>query len=94
MKVDKELVKNIAATSRLNLSEKEVEKFVPELQEVISYFSKLDEAVTDNVKISLQPIEIRNVLRDDEPDECFSNEQALAQTKHKKDGYFKGPSAL
>lgn len=94
MKVDKELVKNIASTARLNLSDEEVERFVPELSEVLNYFSKLDELDTEGVKISLQPIEIRNVLRDDEPEESYSNEKSLSQTKHKKDGYFKGPSAL
>ncbi|PLW80644.1 Asp-tRNA(Asn)/Glu-tRNA(Gln) amidotransferase GatCAB subunit C [Candidatus Woesearchaeota archaeon] len=94
MDVDEKLVKDIAKTARLNLTDEEVKKFTPQLKEVISYFEKLDEIDTENVKMSIQPVEVRNVLRDDVVEESYSNELALSQTKHKKDGYFKGPSAL
>ena len=85
MDVDEKLVKEIAKTARLNLTEEEVKKFTPQLKEVITYFKKLDEIDTDNVKLSVQPVEVKNVLRDDEIKKSYSNEEALSQTKHKKD---------
>lgn len=94
MKVDEKLVLEIAKTARLQLTEQEVAKFTPQLGEIIEYFEKLDELDTENVKPSVQPVVVRNVLREDEPRESYSNKEALSQTKHQKDGYFKGPNAI
>jgi len=94
MKVDKELIKHVAEVARLKLTEKEIEKFVPQLKEALDYFSKLDEVKTDKVKPSFQPVEIKNVLREDKEEKCLTQEEALSQTEHKKDGYFKGPKVV
>ena len=94
MKVDKELIKHVAETARLKLTDKEIEKFLPQLKEALEYFSKLNEVKTDNVKPSFQPVEIKNVLREDKEEKCLSQEDALSLTEHKKDGYFKGPRAV
>ena len=95
MKVDEKLIKHVAGVARLNLTEKEVKKFVPQFKEILDAFSVLDEIDVKNTKMSIQPVEVRNVLRKDEAGECFSQEKALSQVKsHKKDGYFKGPKAL
>jgi len=94
MKIDKELIKHVAELARLKLTDKEIDKFVPQLKEALEYFSKLDEVDTDNVKPSFQPVEIKNVLREDKEEKCLSQEEALSLTEHKKDGYFKGPRAV
>ena len=49
---------------------------------------------TKEVEISLQPVELKNVLREDNEEKCFTQEEALSLTEHKKDGYFKGPKAV
>ncbi|MFA4820401.1 MAG: Asp-tRNA(Asn)/Glu-tRNA(Gln) amidotransferase subunit GatC [Candidatus Aenigmatarchaeota archaeon] len=36
---------------------------------------------------------MENVLREDAPEKCLSNEEALKNTKHKEKGFFKGPRA-
>ena len=94
MEVDRKLIEHVASVARLKLTEKEIEKFLPQLREAIEFFSKLAEVDTDGVKPLFQPVEIRNVLRDDEPKECLTQDEALSQTEHKKDGYFKGPRAV
>ena len=96
MKVDinKKLIDHVAEVARLKLTDKEGNKFVKELKEVIDTFSKLDEVNTKNIDISLQPVELRNVLREDNEESCLSQEAALSLTDHKKDGYFKGPKAI
>ena len=94
MKIDKEIINKIARNSRLNLTEKEIEEFLPQLKEILMIFSKLDEVNTDNVKPSVQPILIKNVTREDESENCLTQEQALSNTKNKKDGYFKGPKVV
>ncbi len=94
MKVDKELIEHIATLARLKLKKEEVDKFTPQLKEVLEIFTKLNEVDTKDIKPSFQPVEIRNILRKDKEGECISQEEALSLTIHKKDGYFKGPRVV
>lgn len=94
IQINKELIERITGNARLNLTEKEKDKFVKELKEIIDAFSKLDEIDTKDAEISLQPVELKNVLREDKAKECLTQEEALSLTEHKKDGYFKGPKVV
>jgi aspartyl-tRNA(Asn)/glutamyl-tRNA(Gln) amidotransferase subunit C len=94
VKINKELIQHVADVARLKLTDKEIEKFSVELKEVIEAFSKLDEVDTEDIEPSLQPVELKNMLREDKEEKCLSQEDALSLTEHKKDGYFKGPRAV
>lgn len=94
VEITKDLIKHVAGLARLNLSEKELEKFVPELKEIISTFSQLNEVNVEDVEPSFQPVELKNTLRDDLVKKSFTQEEALSNSEHKKEGYFKGPSVL
>ena len=94
MEINESLIKKVAEVARLQLTDSEIKKFTPQLREALENFSKLQEVDTKGVKPSFQPVEIKNVLREDVPKQCLTQEQALSQTKHKKDGYFKGPRAV
>ncbi|MBL7056447.1 Asp-tRNA(Asn)/Glu-tRNA(Gln) amidotransferase subunit GatC [Candidatus Woesearchaeota archaeon] len=92
--INEELIEHVSKVARLDLTEKEKQKFSEELKEIVAAFSKLDEVDTTKTEISLQPVELKNVLREDIPEKCLTQEEALSLTKHKKDGYFKGPKAI
>lgn len=92
--VNKEVIEHVASLARLKLSEDEIHKFIPQLKEVLDAFSKLDAVNTDNIKSSFQPVELKDVMREDKIKKCLAQEQALSLTEHKKDGYFKGPRAV
>jgi len=94
MKVDEELIKKIAGLARLNLTDKEIKKFKPQFKEILDTFSKLDEVNIENTKPSFQPVEIKNVMREDKIEESSPRDKVLELTEHKKDGYFKGPGAV
>lgn len=94
MKVDKELIEKVAKNARLKLSDSEIKSLLPEIKEILDLFSEIDKANVSNLKPSFQPLEIKNITREDEVKECLSQEEALQNTKHKQDGYFKGPKAL
>ncbi len=94
MEVDRKLIEHVAEVARLKLNEEEIKKFLPQLKEALEFFSKLKEINTENVKPSFQPVDIKNVMREDEANQCLSQEDALSLTEHKKDGYFKGPRAV
>ena len=92
--VDKELVLRVAGNARLRLSGEEVKRFVPQLKEVLDYFSKLDKLDVSKEEPSFQPVPIANVFREDRVEGCLSQEEARANTKHRKGGYFKGPRVV
>ena len=94
MKVYKELIEKVASLARLKLTDKEITKFLPQLKEILEYFSELDKIDAKDVKPSFQPVELNNFMREDKPEECLSQERALENSFNKKDGYFKGPRAV
>jgi len=97
IEVTKELIRKVATNARLTLTEEELEKFVPQIKEIIiDSFNKLDEFDAIDVKPSFQPVEMSNRFRKDVPSKCLTQEEALANVsvKLKQDGYIKGPKAL
>ena len=94
MKIDKELIQHTADLARLKLTETEIKKFLPELKEILSAFSKLDKVDTNNTKPSFHPVELKNMMREDKIKPSLKQEKALENSKENKDGYFKGPMAV
>ncbi len=92
--IDKKLLLGVAKNARLNLSEKEITEFLPQLSEILESFGKLDELDVSKEKPSFQPIATKNVFREDKVEKCLSQKDALSNTKHKKDGYFLGPKVV
>jgi len=86
---------SLSKLAMLNLSDEEKEKLIPQLNEIIKYFKKLNDLDTKNIKPITHPIEgLKNVFREDIPKESLTNEEALKNAQHKKDGYFKAPRIL
>ena len=94
MEVDRKLLEHVAELARIKLNDDEIRKFLPQLKEIVEFFSKLKDINTNNVKPSFQPVELKNVMREDKEEQCLSQDDALSLTEHKKDGYFKGPKAI
>ena len=94
LKVDKELILKVAENARLELSEKEIDQFIKDFKEILEAFSKIDEVNTQGVRLSFQPVELKNMMREDKVEPCLTQEEALANTPHKRDGYFKGPRVI
>ncbi len=93
MKVTPEIVKKVAKIARLELTDSEVAKFSKDLNDILSAFKELDSAKAD-VPPSFQPLEIKDVMREDKPEAVLSQGEALANTKHKENGFFRGPRAV
>ncbi len=93
MKIDRKLVLHVAALARLHLTDDEVREFTPQLREVLEVFGKIS-ADDAREEPCFQPIWQKNVLRDDVVADSLSQEEALSNSVHVKDGYFKGPRVL
>jgi len=93
MEINEDVIKHVAEIARLNLSKEEIEEFLPELKEVLSYFEILKKLNTEKVKPSFQAVELKNVMREDKVRESLRQEEVL-NVKNKKDGYFLGPKVV
>ena len=94
MKVDKELIEHVAELARLKLTPEEEKKFLEDFKEILEAFSAIDKVDTKDVEAKFHPVDMKDRFRDDLVEDSLSQEEALENTKHKKDGYFKGPRAI
>lgn len=94
MNLGKNLLKKIASNARLELSEAEIKEFLPQLKETLRIFEKLKEVQTDKIQPSFQPIEVKNILREDKVGKCLPLKDVFSGIKNKQDNYFKGPKAV
>ncbi len=88
MKITSEIVKKVADTARITLSDKEIEKFVPQFEEIMGLFSQLASIKETGSEYSIKTI---NQLRTDTEEECLSQEEVFSNTKNHEMGFFKGP---
>lgn len=88
-----ETVMRVARIARLNLTEAEAKKYQKELSEILESFAALKNIKT-NAKPSFNPLDVKDVFREDVVEAGLTNEAALANTKHKEKGFFKGPRAV
>jgi len=85
-----ETLEHISKLALLDLSEEEKKKLAKELGDILDYFKKLNDLDTTEVKPMTHPIEgLKNVFREDIPWKSLSQEDALKNAQHTKDGYFK-----
>ena len=93
-KITPDIIKHVAKLARLDISSKELKNMQKELADIISIFKDIDALNTGKTKPSFQPIPIKDIFREDVAKEPISQEKVLANTKHKENGYFKGPGAV
>lgn len=90
----KETIEHISKLALLELSEEEKVLFSKQLGDILNYFKKLNDLDTSNVEPTIHPTNLKNVFREDIPWKSLTNEEALKNATHKKDGYFKAPRIL
>jgi len=94
MEVNKEVVKKVARISRLELDEKELETYTKDLKEILKAFEVLEKVDTSKEKPTFQPIEVKNVLREDKVDPSLLQKEVLDMTENKENGFIKGPKVV
>lgn len=92
--ISKEQVRHVADLARLALTEEEVETLAKQLGDIIDYAELLNELDTDNVEPTTHVLDIKNVLRKDEPKKWITQEEALKNAPDVQDGQFRVPAIL
>lgn len=93
-KISKEQVSHVAHLARLYITDEETEMMTKQLSDIISYAEQLNELDTENVKPTAHVLDMRNVMRKDEPKEWIKKEDVIKNAPDQKDGQFRVPSIL
>ena len=78
----------VAQLARLKLNAEETQLFQKQLGDVLKYAGKLEKVDVSGVESSAHAVPMFNVVREDDPREWFSAEEALANAPRKADDLF------
>jgi len=101
--ISKEQVEHMAKLARIELTEKEKEKFTKELSSILDYVEQLNRVKAGNVKLLSQVTGLKNVVRSDElgikkakPSQAYQElrNKILKETPKRKNDYYKVPKIL
>lgn len=87
-------MKHVAKLANLVLSNEEVKKFQKQLSEILDYVAILKRVDTFGVEPTSQVTGLENVFREDKPNGCLSQKEALSGTKNQQKGMFKTKAIL
>ncbi|RPF50670.1 Asp-tRNA(Asn)/Glu-tRNA(Gln) amidotransferase subunit GatC [Aquisalibacillus elongatus] len=93
-KISKDQVKHVANLARLSITEDEAEKYSEQLSAIIDFSEQLNELDTTDVEPTTHVLDMKNVLRKDEPKDWITKEEALKNAPDKENGQFRVPSIL
>ncbi len=94
MKVDDELIDNLARLARLEFNKADKEEIRQDLEKMISFIDKLNELDTTGVEPLLHISNSINVLREDEVKGSVCTEDALKNAPHHDEHFFKVPKVI
>lgn len=94
MKIDRALLDKIAHLARLEFDEKDAEKMMADMTDIVDWVEKLKEVDTTGVEpLTTMSYEV-NVMRNDEVKEHLSHERALTNAPKKDSDYFRVPKVI
>jgi len=94
MKITRQQVEHIAHLARLKFSEKEIEAFTHQLDNILAYFDKLKEVDTTSVKPTSHAIRVKNVFRKDCVIESIPRDSCLKNASEEEGGCFRVPKII
>ncbi|BBB32880.1 aspartyl-tRNA(Asn)/glutamyl-tRNA (Gln) amidotransferase subunit C [Thermotomaculum hydrothermale] len=95
MAIDRETVLHIAKLAHIEINEKDVEKFLKQMGEILEYIEQLNEVDIKEVKDSLKSIhEGKVMLREDNPGKSFDRKTVLELAPEVEDIFVKVPPVI
>tara|TARA_B110000263_G_C14843004_1_gene300584 strand:+ start:53 stop:343 length:291 start_codon:yes stop_codon:yes gene_type:complete len=94
MKIDNQLIEDLARLAKLKFDKQAIEKMKADLESILGFVDKLSEIDTEGVDPLIYLSEELNVLRTDEIGEEITQEDALKNAPEKDSDYFKVPTVL
>jgi aspartyl-tRNA(Asn)/glutamyl-tRNA(Gln) amidotransferase subunit C len=94
MKIDRALLDKIAHLSRLEFEEKDAEKMMQDMTNIVNWVEKLNEVDTEGVEPLTTMSHEVNALREDKVGGHISHEDALKNAPKKDQDYFRVPKVI
>ena len=88
-KISKEEVERIAQLARIELTEKDTEKYKKELSGILDYIEVLNKVDTTSIDPTAQVTGLLNVYEEDVKNPSLDRDEILKNAPDKKDGYIK-----
>ncbi len=93
MAITRDQVLHVARLARLELTDEEIDRFGRQLSEILEAVGKVSELDLEGVEATAHPLDLVNVLAEDEPRPSLPREDALRNAPDPEDGYFGVPAA-
>jgi aspartyl-tRNA(Asn)/glutamyl-tRNA(Gln) amidotransferase subunit C len=94
MNINRELLDKIAHLSRLEFDEKDAEKMMRDMTDIVNWVEKLKEVNTDGIEPLTTMSHEVNAFREDVVKEHLSHMRALLHAPQKDADYFRVPKVL
>lgn len=94
MKLDAETLKKIAHLSRLEIDEKDTDKMLRDMSNMLTFVEKLNEVNTDGVEPLTTMSHEVNALREDIAKQKITHEEVLKNAPKKDADFFRVPKVL
>ena len=94
MSVSPEQVRHIAKLARIAMSDEELDKLVPELNNILGWVEQLGEVDTDGVEPLTAVIDQKLRLRDDVVTDGNIRDEVLANAPEAQHGFFAVPKVI
>jgi aspartyl-tRNA(Asn)/glutamyl-tRNA(Gln) amidotransferase subunit C len=94
MSVSPEQVRHIAKLARIAMSEEEIERLVPELNNILGWVEQLGEVDTDGVEPLATVIDLKLRLREDAVTDGNIRDEVLANAPDAQHGFFAVPKVI
>jgi aspartyl-tRNA(Asn)/glutamyl-tRNA(Gln) amidotransferase subunit C len=89
--IDREQLLHVARLARLELRDDELDRLGGQLNDILAAVSKVSELDLSDVPPTSHPLDVVNVWGADEPHECLTVEEALANAPEEEGSYFRVP---
>ena len=94
MPVSNEQVRHIAKLARIAMSNEEIERLAPELNNILGWVEQLGEVNTDGVEPLTAVVELKLRLRDDVVNDGNIRDAILANAPEAQHGFFAVPKVI
>ena len=94
MSLEKETVGYVANLARIHLTDKELDKFFVQLQNIIDFIDKLKKIDTKEIEPMTHAMPISNVFRQDIPQSSLSEDKVFLNAPLKKGNFFVVPKVI
>ena len=94
MNISKEEILHIANLARLDINEKEIDKYIQNLEEILNFANIVNNAPVKDLDITIGANEEKNIFRKDEVEIFEDNKALLANAKETELNMFKIPKVI